>query len=417
MGRRLKVLISAYACEPGKGSEPEVGWQWALQMARFHDVTVLTRANNQNIIETELARLRGQRPLPQFVYLDEGPFALKLKARFKAVRTYYVRWQHSARRRIAELLREKQFDLLHHVTLATFRYPTAIWGHGVPCVWGPIGGIESIPAPLLPWRYPRSLFAELLRNASNCLHPIAARTLARRAGQTTAILTSTREMHRAFARLGFDSVLMPSIGLDFSQRPLANPASGERPLKLLFVGNMQALKGIDLALEALAASRTNGTLTLFGDGEFMDAARRLAVRLGLSERAQFRGRLPREQILKLYPDYDVFLFPSLHDTGGYAVIEAMSNQLPVVCLDCGGPALAVQAGCGIKVPLGSRRGVISGLARAIEGYHQNRMLIATHGQAARESVAPHYDWQKKGEQMNEVYLRAVAQNRNRRSIH
>ena len=60
---RLRVLISAYACEPGKGSEPEVGWQWALQMARFHDVTVLTRTNNREAIEKELVLLRGKQPL------------------------------------------------------------------------------------------------------------------------------------------------------------------------------------------------------------------------------------------------------------------------------------------------------------------------------------------------------------------
>ena len=55
MPKKLKVLISAYACEPNKGSEPEVGWQWALQMARYHDVTVLTRSNNRAGIEKELA--------------------------------------------------------------------------------------------------------------------------------------------------------------------------------------------------------------------------------------------------------------------------------------------------------------------------------------------------------------------------
>ena len=42
----MKVLMSAYACEPGKGSEPAVGWNWALQAARRHEVWVLTRGNN-----------------------------------------------------------------------------------------------------------------------------------------------------------------------------------------------------------------------------------------------------------------------------------------------------------------------------------------------------------------------------------
>ena len=47
---RIRVLISAYACEPNKGSEPGVGWNWALQMAKLNEVYVITRSNNRKII-------------------------------------------------------------------------------------------------------------------------------------------------------------------------------------------------------------------------------------------------------------------------------------------------------------------------------------------------------------------------------
>lgn len=102
MHRRLRVLISAYACEPDKGSEPEVGWQWALQMARFHDVTVLTRANNKPGIEAKLATLRGQRPVPTFVYHEESNFLQGTKQRLSSLKLYYVLWQRSAREVIAQ---------------------------------------------------------------------------------------------------------------------------------------------------------------------------------------------------------------------------------------------------------------------------------------------------------------------------
>src|ERR1700744_357722 len=96
MPKKLKVLISAYACEPHKGSEPEVGWQWAMQMARYHEVTVLTRENNRAAIEKEVAALAGKQPMPEFIYHDEGRGLLWLKRRFKAVRLYYAFWQVSA---------------------------------------------------------------------------------------------------------------------------------------------------------------------------------------------------------------------------------------------------------------------------------------------------------------------------------
>ena len=54
MSKKLKILISAYACEPDKGSEPGVGWNWAKQISRFHEVWVITRKNNRPSIEKEL---------------------------------------------------------------------------------------------------------------------------------------------------------------------------------------------------------------------------------------------------------------------------------------------------------------------------------------------------------------------------
>src|ERR1051325_6999609 len=150
MGERLKVLISAYACEPHKGSEPEVGWQWALQMARFHDVTVVTRANNRAEIEGELRTLGDKERLPKFEYFDLGPRTLALKKKFKLTRFYYTRWQKAVWGMIERLHKSERYDLLHHVTFASHRYPAAIWGHGVPCIWGPIGGIESVPPAFLP---------------------------------------------------------------------------------------------------------------------------------------------------------------------------------------------------------------------------------------------------------------------------
>lgn len=412
MHRRLRVLISAYACEPDKGSEPEVGWQWALQMARFHDVTVLTRANNREGIEKKLAELRERQPVPHFIYHEESNFLQGTKQRLSSLKLYYVLWQRSAHEVIAQLHARHKFDLLHHVTFAGFRYPTAIWGHGVPSVWGPIGGIESVPWNLLPWGQPASLLAEIKRNLHNLLQAGPFQVMPRRARASTVILACTPEMQAAFARHHVAAPLMPTIGLDCGAIPFgAKPDRPAGPLRLLFVGNLITLKGIDFAIHGLRESGTTATLTLIGSGEFQASAQHLVRRLGLEERVKFLGKLPRAEVLRSYADFDVFIFPSLHDTGGYAVIEAMLNELPVICLDCGGPALAVQPDCGVKVALGSRREVRQGLAAAIRRYDQDRTLLRQHGAAARRVIQDKYDWDKKGEQMDTVYQRAVSPSR------
>jgi glycosyltransferase involved in cell wall biosynthesis len=405
--KRLSVLLSAFACEPGIGSEPEVGWQWALQLARFHDLTVLTQARNQPAIEKQLAGPHDNQPVPRFVYHALSERVQRLRRYAFGFKLHYVLWQKSAQKVVARLNTAHHFDLMHHITFAGFRYPTAIWGHGAPSIWGPVGGAESIPPALLPWRHPASLIQEGTRNLHNLLYANRLSSLRRRARASTLLLATTGEMQRVFARCGFVAELMPTIGL----RPAALPWRAHRPplgpLKLLFVGNMQALKGIDLALEALKSSNVRATLTLVGDGAYRPEAEKLTQKLGLQKQVVFTDRLPHAQVLLLYPEYDLFVFPSLHDTGGYAVIEAMFNQLPVICLDCGGPAVAVREGCGRRIPLGPRSQVIADLGVALGWYDRNRSALVEHGQISRETVLRYYDWDRKAEQMNDYYWAAV----------
>lgn len=409
MSRRMRVLLSAFACEPEKGSEPEVGWQWALQMARFHDVTVLTQSKNQPEIERVLKSLNDSQPEPRFVYFDMPKWMQKLRKHPIGLRIYYVFWQNSARAVVQRLHQENNFDLLHHVTFAAFRYPTVIWGQGVPCIWGPVGGIESIPMALLPWSHPVSLVEEGLRNISNLLAAAPYRDLPKRAVASSKVLVTTKEMQETLAKLEVQSQLMPTIGLKTREFPFQPHRSSNGPLRILFVGKIITLKGIDMAIEALSESGTDATLALVGTGNYLPAARRLVEKLGLGNRVNFQGQKTREEVLKIYPEFDLMLFPSLHDTGGYAVIEAMFNELPVICLDCGGPAVAVQAGCGIKVPVKSRRAVITDLAAAIRRYDKDRQALLAEGKAARQAILKNYDWDEKGAQMNEVYEQVRAE--------
>ena len=85
----MRVLISAYACEPDSGSEPGVGWNWSVQAARHgHDVVVITRANNREAIEAEMRR----EPIAgiEFVYLDLPRPFLVLEETARILRTAVV---------------------------------------------------------------------------------------------------------------------------------------------------------------------------------------------------------------------------------------------------------------------------------------------------------------------------------------
>lgn len=411
MSTRLNVLISAYACEPGKGSEPEVGWQWCLQMARFHDITVVTRANNRTNIENALAELPEGQAVPTFVYFDGGPLLLWLKSRFEATRFYYIWWQRSIRRVIGELSREQKFDLIHHVTFAGYRYITGIWGHGVPSIWGPIGGMESIAMRLLPYRYPIELLTELTRNLNNFIQSSPTAAFPSRARQCQLTLVTTQETQAILSNWDIACVLMPTVALVIADFPLrvSYDVTAPRPLRLLFVGQLIWLKGVDLAIKALAASKTDATLHFIGSGPFRENLEKMVIKLGLSERVSFSPRIPRSQVLKEIYDYDVFVFPSLHDSGGFAMLEAMAAGMPTICLAVGGPALAVADDCGFRIPIGKRKQVIADLAKKLEFYNENREAVEVHGRHARSQIELNYNWDRKGELMNELYHNVALQ--------
>ena len=406
METRLKILISAYACEPGKGSEPEVGWQWALQAARFHEVTVLTRANNRANIEADLEKV-APAMRPRFVYHDLPGPVLALKRRLGWHAFYLRLWHRSARAVVRRLIEETRFDLLHHLTWTGFRYPVAVNAQGVPWIWGPVGGIEETPTSLLPWSHPTTAFGELLRNTSNAAQSRAS-ALSQRLRDAALVLAATRETERVFAPLSVPVRLLPMAGLDLRDYPAREPRR-EAGLRLVFAGRLVLWKGIDLALHALAASETQATLTFIGAGPGLGSARMLAARLGLASRVEFRGTLTRTATVAALAEFDAFLFPSLHDSGGFAVLEAMACGLPVICLDAGGPALAVDETCGVKVPLTSRAEVVARLAAAIRGYASDPELRSRHGSAARARVAAEFDWQRKGEALDAIYRGLVAE--------
>ena len=154
----VKVLISAYACEPGKGSEPGVGWNWPLQAARHgHEVHVITRANNEPSIS---AFLRNEPVADLSFHYYDLPAALRwLKKRtgYYGMLAYYYLWQIGSSRLARRLHRKHRFDLAHHVTFVNDWMPSGVAWVGIPFIWGPIGGSTNVISDSLVQRANRCI--------------------------------------------------------------------------------------------------------------------------------------------------------------------------------------------------------------------------------------------------------------------
>ena len=105
---------------------------------------------------------------------------------------------------------------------------------------------------------------------------------------------------------------------------------------ILFGGRLEYWKGVQFALGAVARLRERIpglSFTIAGGGPEEGYFRAIAAELGIADMGRFVGRVPHAEMHELYAAHDVFVFPSLHDSGAQVIGETMAHGVPVVCLD------------------------------------------------------------------------------------
>jgi glycosyltransferase involved in cell wall biosynthesis len=264
-----------------------------------------------------------------------------------------------ALRAARDLARRADFDIVHHLTWGGVRAPTFMGRLGIPLVIGPIGGGESTPPTLRRGLHLKARLTEYIRELSNrtiAVNPIVREGLMRarlifvRTTDTARLLTPAMQAKS----ICFAEISLPASAIG---TPRAGAAAAPR---LLFVGRLIYWKGAHIAIRTLAELRQlvpHATLTVVGKGPELEKLQAEAARLGVADAITFRPWLAREQLASVYDAHDMFLFPSLHDSSGTVVLEALSRGLPVVCGDSGGPRVMVTPQCGIVVSSAGRNTV------------------------------------------------------------
>lgn len=388
----MKILASAYACEPGAGSEQGKGWNLALEMARLgHKVTVLTcGTHHRAAIERYLANNDVPDSLT-FAWHDVPGWPGPGYENAHRIRQHYYLWQMTARKVAAALHAENRYDVIHHLTWTVLRWPSFMGGLGPRFIFGPVGGGENAPRRLRQGFPPRGTTFEFKRdllNLASRLDPMALRCLA----QADVILVTDEATRRhvppwwrAKAHVVTDIYSPPILS-----EPMLSPAPPAGGPSILFAGRLEYWKGVQLALGAV--SRLQGhvpglSLTIAGKGPDEAYLRATAQEMGIAGIVRFVGQVPHAQMRRLYESHDIFVFPSLHDSAPQAIGEAMAHGLPVVCLDLGGPCVAVDSTCGVVIATRaqSRAAVEQGIAEALAQLcrDKDRLLLLRAGAFSR----------------------------------
>ncbi len=410
----MKVLISAYACEPGRGSEPGVGWNVVRELSTRHELWVLTRANHEAAI-----RASGEPWVERvhWVFLDPPRWQTFWKKGPRGLRLFYLLWQRQALAEARRLMAEHAFDLVHHLTFGNFLPPTPLAGLGLPFVCGPLGGGERMPSALFDGCDTRTKWQEWSREAARdlaCRWPAVRRSY-RSATACFAATPATAALLRGMGAPRVTVQFQSALGDEEAAQLAALGADRPEPrgpLQLVAASRLIAWKGIDLAIDAVALARQSGMevcLRILQDGPERRRLEAQVRRLDLADQVTFTGRLPtQEEAYRRIAAADALIHPAWHEAFGQACLESLAMGIPVICLDWAGPGMIVNESCGYKVIPGNRRHTVDGLAAAMARALEDRPRAAEISASAR-ARAGEFRWQVIADAVCDGY--AAAQSR------
>lgn len=404
----MKILIASENASAQKGGEAILPLKYAVNMlARGHDVTLVTHARNR-------AELGSDYPDVAAVthYIDDmlsHRILWRLAERFpEALRdrlfgnliVLLTAW--SMRGIVKSLLRGAKYDVVHQPIPVSPATPSPLFGLGVPVVIGPMNGGMSYPPDYVDRE---GLAARLILRLGRMVARLANRLWPGK--PKAAILLVANARTQAALPVSHPNIIqMTENGVDLDiwvPPPAAGAANLRRGFRLVFMGRMIGVKGLELTLDAVEIARKrrpdlNITLDLLGDGpeRAMIEARDLPG-------VHVHGFLTQADCAARLTGANALILNSLRECGGAVILEAMALGVPVIASDWGGPSEYVTPETGILVHPSPRHGFATRLAAAIEHLADNPEIARQMGENGRARVRAEFDWQKLTTRMEEIY--------------
>ena len=392
----MRILISSYSFGAGRGSEAGVGWNIATGLAaRGHDICVVTTSEFHHLNAAALEK--SDLPL-RLVEFDAGITC------FNSARSYRC-WQRSVGPVLRRLVAEDKYDLIHHVTFNQYRALRDVFEVDIPYVIGPIGGAETVHPRFWP-ELPLSMaMKEAVRYIPWDVLPLKYRIAA--TPDSGVVLASTPQTEeRLKCHGGLHNVrLTPVISLHDDEIMQSAP-QGTQERYFVFDGGTRPEKGLKLMLRALSALWASGIKCPLKVAAVDAAAkhwvRRHAQRVGLPLGAlELLPFMPRVELLNILRGACGFVSVGFRDAGCMALLEAIAQGVPSLCLDLAGqhwlPSEYV-----IKVPVDApdiEQRITEGLCELV---HQLPRSPEWHI-ARAEWLKNHMSWRVRLDYLEQIY--------------
>ena len=394
----MNYLISAYSVNPYKGSEDSIGWNWVLQYEKNYKkgdrIILLTKKFNEKDTRRGLKEFNIQHV--ELIIVDVPDALNWFREKHSAFHhMYYILWQHWAWLWVKHS--GIRFDVIHHVTMNDYRIPSELYkAKGAKVIWGPMGGAQVTPKPLKVYEKNQLVasFREFV-NKSCSWNPFYKKAL-RSYYKIYCINNETQKQISCI--VGKDVPLMPELALRDEYKNLPIRKGKNDILKIVFVGRLIGKKGIAFLVDALSLMPTDmdWELLIFGDGDDRALIEKQIADSGIGKNVKLMGNRPLNQIAEAYQQADVFVLPSLRETSGNVLLEAMAYAVPIVAFDTSFCRLLKEVECGVFINTDQAlEGIKEDWCKAIVTLGQDKELAKQMGMNGYKYVNSKLTWDEK----------------------
>lgn len=406
----LKILINAYACSPGMGSEPGMAWNWVSNLAKFCEVHIITEGEFREKIEMVVSTLE-QGGNMHFYYNPVSDEIRKMcwnQGDWRFYK-YYRQWQWKTYLMAKDICSKEHIDVLHQLNMIGFREPGYLWKlskeNGVPFVWGPIGGLKQFPTAYLEGAGWKMKIFNRLKNFLNVWQLKYDKRVNEAFKTAKLLVSSIPDSYRAIKRYkGLESVVIPETGC-FLSEDIPMDKFDEKDFHVMWVGKFDFRKQLPLALWTIATvANPHVILDVYGSGSDAQVAeaQRIAKALGVENMVVWHGNQPNNVVIEAMKHSQLFFFTSVSEDTSTVVLEAISNRLPVVCFDACGMAAVIDAKVGRKIPLSKPMQSVHDFAKVLKDLERNRDVLKQMSENCKQRQVE-LSWEEKAKTMVEWY--------------
>lgn len=410
---RRKIFVSAYACEPGLGSEIGVGWHWVLQMSRYYELWVLTRLSNRHTIEPWIAAHPEYSHI-HFLYFDLPQWARFWKKGLHGVRTYYNIWQTLADRIVRQTMKRHDIHIFHHLTYGNVLWKVSNYGQKQFFIWGPAGGVETIPEEYSSHYSLKMQLVEKVRRSVVSMLPFNI-GFRRRCKNADLILCKTDILRNIIPpKYRSKAILFTDVAVEQCQTTAASPEVGkagqDKVTQFLSVGRLDPWRGFDITIEAFAKAAVRNPdihLTILGKGADKKRLSSIISSLGLDSKVTLAGAVSMDEYKEHMRKCDAVINASLKEGAVTVSFDSMAMSKPLICIDTTGYTRYFSSEYSEIIPLCHRNETVSALADCILRMTDGD-LRRSMGEKAKKA-GESFSWANRGHEICDAIEKALAE--------